>query len=95
MPVVPFNKDSKTQVPAQVLPPDQYLLMAAAQMNKEGRLVQQQLNPNENRPDFREQDEKIKEYFREKGLEPDPSKPQKPEIYFPSNGRQDKRSMMT
>ena len=40
MPVVPIRPETKQQMPQQIAPPDpNFLLMAAAQMHSEGRLI--------------------------------------------------------
>src|SRR5271165_4853896 len=44
MPVVPINRASPTPSPV-ALPDEKYLMMAAAQMHKEGRLVQNDSMP--------------------------------------------------
>ena len=63
------------------LPPEPYLMMAAAQMHREGRLVQSEYGE----PDSTG------------GKEPTPATPpqEPPRQYFPSDGRRDKPSMMT
>lgn len=81
MPIVPIRPGAAPAgPPASALPPPDpsFLMMAAAQMHKEGRLVSG--------------DPKIPETVRSRP-EIAPSEP--PRHYFPTNGRQDKSSMMT
>ena len=80
--VVPIRRDGLTQAPspmqATAPPSDQYLLMAAALMHRDGRLIK----PEPKIPD-------TVSPVKSKDKTPDP------ELYFPSNGRQDKPSVMT
>ena len=89
MPVVPFSKVGATRIPQQVLPPDQYLLMAAAQMNKEGRLVDQD-ETNKSRNDILNQ-KSLEEFLRQ---QPHIKRPTKPVPHRPTDGSPGE-SMMT
>ena len=73
--------------PTPPRPDDAYLMMAAAQMHSEGRLVQSL---------YGEPDTTGAPNTNQKSTNP-PSEPppKEPERYYPSNGRRDKPAMMT
>ena len=80
MPIVPIRPQGPSPAPATRPPDPTFLMMAAAQMHSEGRLVQ---GP----PDI---PATVRGGER---TEPQPSEP--PRRYHPSSGPQDKPSMMT
>lgn len=83
--IVPTSTGSVPSAPQPTGPkiPDAYLMMAAAQMHREGRLVQSQYGE----PDTTKGDKPTEP--------PAQSKQPLPEEYFPSDGRRDKPAMMT
>ena len=78
MPVVPIRPQAPS-TPVLPPPPDAYLMMAAAQMHSEGRLVQGDVD--------------IPATTRGGTRTDTPAEP--PHKYWPSDGRRDKPAMMT
>ena len=76
---VPTSRNpAPAAAPGPALPPEPFLMMAAAQMHKEGRLVQSQYSE----PDTTG------------GKPPANQKAPPPEEYFPSNGQRNGPAMM-
>ena len=95
MPVVPFS--SNPTAPQTQRPDDAFLMMAAAQMHSEGRLIATgpygepdyiKKQPDLNDPEFQKKIEEMRERIQREH-------PRPPEKYWPSNGDRSGPSMMT
>lgn len=97
MPVVPMSRSNPTPAPA-ALPDEKYFMMAAAQMHKEGRLVQEDSEPQIPAMKHEElrrllEDIKSSRPKLQNRVAPPPTEP--PQEYWPSSGQRDRPAMMT